>query len=311
MKKAFFRGLGVLVIATVSAFAQSQPPVPTPAASVQNQESKASPEAKKPSVDQSDAKALSAAVDQLTSAIKDETRAHQQDSAENNPSWHWWAVNGINFLIAAFTGALMWVAWQQWKTYERQADLMSDSLRVATISANASKEAADAAKATVETMERNARKQLRAYVTLKFGKDKKAEDETNETFTFFIKNSGQTPALNLSSNFGWRQEPGPNARWPKGVEPIGTVVDIGGSKAPLGAGEVTPLHSPIDRVQDPHVFRRALVAANLGQCTLFFVGQITYDDVFGEHHVTNYCMTHVAKKPLGHTLLCAENNSST
>ena len=156
-----------------------------------------------------------------------------------------------------------------------------------------------------------ARRQLRAYVCLVFGKDEEVADPTNRQFNMVIKNCGQTPARHLISFVGWNVFNGENAPWPEDVDMEGNEVDMGGSRATLGSGEPTTLQSDVSKLQNPAGFLHALERANRKECTLYIIGRITYVDVFDRPQFTKYCFTHVAGKALGHTVVCGFHNETS
>lgn len=92
---------------------------------------------------------VASSVSQLALQVAKHTEQEQRAEAKRDTLGNWWAVNGTNVFIAAFTALLVFVAWKQWSLYEDQVILMEKSLAITRDAADAAKEAANAAKAAL------------------------------------------------------------------------------------------------------------------------------------------------------------------
>jgi hypothetical protein len=208
-------------------------------------------------------------------ASQDHDRDHQaeKDAQPDEPSdargfIFFWGDTYAQWVMAASgiaaIGISAWAVWLLWRTLRTTREAVEEGRR-----------ATKAAERAVEVTAKTAERQLRAYVTLYSGA---IRWENNQTFSYHIaiKNTGQTPALNLThqSNCGY----GP-------VENFRTD-EIARRAITLGAGNTTTLRQSADH---------SLGDANWtgirnGTIPLYVWGRIEYRDIFWQGRHLQYRM---------------------
>jgi len=203
-------------------------------------------------------------------AIQEQTEpAEQRHRAEKDL--------GAQLDMARWACVMVWVGMIQalvtlgslffiWKTLEHTADQ------------------ARSAKRAIESSEKTAIKQLRAYVTVKQSGISDLID--GGAFIAFaeLHNSGQTPARDVRSVFGTLL-----AKYPPEDDKIDFSVDRtkGFSRCLLGPGDKHVVN--IERSATP-LSHRDYIALKNGQMAVYLIGEIRYFDAFSEkERVTTFC----------------------
>jgi hypothetical protein len=268
--------------AALCGLAQSQPPAPTPATPIQNQQGEASPEKQKTRGDQEATKVLSTSVDKLTAEVAKRNEREQRDAAEKDSPQNWWTINGTNVVIAFFTAVLALVACLQWRTYEKQAKLMGAALVVTRDAANAAKESADATKATVAVLERTAERQLRAYLYAGLATAEVQDPFKQKTFIarITLTNAGQTPAkkMRIKARADIFSNPLPAGHVFQPAYGIGETYE-------LGPNQVSHIPAAVPTFQIAGEV--AAIKKSEGKA-LYMWGVAEYEDVFTHPRITNF-----------------------
>lgn len=141
---------------------------------------------------------------------------------------------------------------------------------------NTAREAADATKRSVDTMNNTARKQLRAYVGLASAQVRFDSENPEDCFIEVrIKNYGQTPALAVISKWGEHVR-----EWPLGSE-LPDIPDIPYSNSPLPPGRESIQRVPISMLNAWEVSE-----LKAGRAGVYFWGLTTYSDIYGDNYFT-------------------------
>lgn len=152
--------------------------------------------------------------------------------------------------------------------------------------------------ATVYVMRRTAQRQLRAYIVAGINNVdiQGPENEVSVTLGVSIKNTGQTPAHDLSVVSRTHLLGHPIKM------PFGFTLRTGDdpSRAVLGAGQETESESPAERPFTGDEMMRA--KSPEGGFRIYTWGSVTYRDVFGHKHYTNFCSSLLFNKsePIAH-----------
>lgn len=189
--------------------------------------------------------------------------AAESATANDGTRADWWMV--------AITIGLFAVAAIQAGMFYWQLRLMESSTRDAG-------RAADAAQRSVEVMSKSAERQLRAYLIVE-KVDSEVHVDGRYRGTIYIKNSGQTPALNVRCWIhSWIAE------WPL-VEPLPPRPDdFEMARSVLAAG--AELHQSYERTHPVPEKSRPLLRTPEG--TLYVYGAVEYMDTFGHTRRTDF-----------------------
>jgi hypothetical protein len=163
--------------------------------------------------------------------------------------------------------------------------LIRVSLIDAKIAASAAERAAKATENSVDLSRTTAERQLRAYIVAgaKSVNINGPEDAVSVSMQIVIKNTGQTPAYDLTvvSKTELLKHPIKmpfNFTLISGPDP---------SRAVLGAGETTESES---KGEKPFNGDEMMIAAEPeAGARIYTWGSVTYCDVFGHQHYTNFC----------------------
>lgn len=199
-----------------------------------------------------------------------------------------------------FTGVLALVAFLQLSSLNRAE-------RISANIAQAAKESAEAARAAVKLSDKNAERQLRAYIEVEIEKiDFNSTPSTPTEVVLKTKNVGQTPAretitVSWVDLRPWPHPPGGNWSGPTNPNPT--------SKSIINPGQARSFKTGTARG-----FTAAeLAEIAIGNVRRFYIyGSVTYIDVFGADRVTEFCFA--VKGTPGQPVdiaYCQENNNAT
>jgi hypothetical protein len=182
--------------------------------------------------------------------------------------------------MAFWAGAMFWVGFAEMLITSLGVILVWRTLRATWAAKNEAKRAADAAHATVASMEDTAKRQLRAYIGTSNGRSAAETVGEGHVFEFEVlfKNTGATPAQNVSHVM----------RINKVVPPLPPDCDYSIS--------VPGNHSVTTVIPQQEIgLSNTIIVTNvenaeilLGALQLHVFGQASYDDIFGEPHTANF-----------------------
>jgi hypothetical protein len=210
------------------------------------------------------------------------------DTAKKEPPKPFWQSAAAD-PVAAFTLGLLIVGIFQAGFFFVQLHLIRESLTDAKIAADAAKRAAKATEDAVKLSRDTTQRQLRAYVVAKadgnvgIKKINGSENAVMVTVQIAIKNTGQTPAhdLRVISKTELLRHPIVlpfNLTLVSGPDPSASV---------LGAGEPIGSESSPSEPFDGNAMLCATEPES--RARIYTWGTITYRDVFGCNHWTNFC----------------------
>jgi hypothetical protein len=191
----------------------------------------------------------------------------------------------INRRIARYTGALVGIGFLQALFFLWQLWMIRKSLADTEIAAKAARRSAKATQRSVETMEDTARKQLRAYVMVEFGRMVKQDLDTLTLAQWYprITNTGATPAHRLiaTARMDVLGLPLPPEYYL--AYNFGTIH----SRATLHPRQRNTVTCAADRL-----FMEEEELARLRDGTeraLYIYGRVEYLDIYDAPHHTNFC----------------------
>jgi hypothetical protein len=261
----------VLLVAVISS---SQGPTPAPAKAADTHEQKRKLEQRKTATNKKPTQRTPPAVNSATALVATWNRQDLGKQREKEPPVDWWA-RASTILVTLFTGALTVLAYRQWRSMEKQAQYTRDTLAETKKSADAATLAADVARDTLKAQ--------RAHATVE---EFRLTGPQPCDFSYAINNYGVTPAKLVDQVICWII----TANLPE-------TPDYGGGINFPTTIYVYPGKPTFTRVKisDPEIDRAfaglTANAANVGVDLVMF-GKITYDDVFGERHVTGWVRTY-------------------
>jgi hypothetical protein len=280
--------LAFSVAQCIQGFPQSQPPVPTPSKTTQENQQKSAPKQEKARTDkQSPANASATSNESRT----ERARGDQQQSghkSEQKPPTNRWAIANT-FLITIFTGLLTFLAYRQWGAMDRQADYMRDGLALTRQAADAATRSAEALmsgeRAWITVTVKSAIPPLEPHEKLVNMEDLVAIfsgerlDEPAFDITYTAKNSGKTPA------------------W---ITAIGAKIDVISALDDLPASpdysdSIEHMQGEIMLVYDSFVERRQSVpwadwiSITEASGLLCLYGVVEYADIYNRAHESRFC----------------------
>lgn len=240
----------VIMFGVLLSVVRSNPPTPTPTTSIQNQKGKGRPEVQESNSENAVPGGLSASIDKLASEMAERNQQERAKNSEEDSSYHWWAVNGTNVVIAIFTIVLAVVGFLQRITYENGL--------------------------------KTSKAQLRAYLSIEIDNDERVFPEQKVPAIFNCVNHGVSPAKKVI----WRAQavdlsegtrfPEMNARWE------GAYRTIFPTKNTEDAPRVWYFTSSI--------FSDGTINQSFLSKRRFALGiEIKYVDIFGEEQITREC----------------------
>ena len=120
-------------------------------------------------------------------------------------------------------------------------------------------------------------RQLRAYVHVSGAQVRNLHQRTGRSVVVEIKNYGSTPALKTRFRMGEHVR-----EWPlQSILPLPSFVPTGSSPLPPGRHSIMP--SPVGDLSE---FEEGELRAD--RAAIYVWGEITYEDIFGENHVTTF-----------------------
>ncbi len=183
--------------------------------------------------------------------------------------------------LVLFTGALVIVGVLQFFVFIWQARWMRENVKVAKQSADAARESASAATASVALMRTTSRKQLRARVFVASATRVGPRGPTSFAAEVTIKNFGKIPAYDCTYLAAMILRPNPNTEFPalhkKGDEPMLVLPPDAEVKMPLVLQAGTFQHT-----QDVNV--------GSGSWAVYIYGEIQYRDGFARGRTSKFCM---------------------
>ncbi len=185
-----------------------------------------------------------------------------------------WALVLVTAILAFFTYRL----WNATKT------LSEDAQRAAERQASEVRESLDIGRQTIETMERNAHQELRAYVVVHTGNFRPQNSGRGRWLEWEprIINTGKTPAHNVVIVARAAVMPHP---LPPELD-LTLTVGPSSSRWTLGAGQWSHARRWLDRMLTDTEMQQVM---NLQGSAVYIYGRVTYDDVFGVEHYTHFC----------------------
>jgi len=255
----------LLLVLSVSGLAAQQSEGPAPSTG----ESKSNPPAKKPDQKPEASQPNTAPPEEPPTStqapMSDTVAANTPEKTEKKTSPDW---------LVWFTGALVLVGACQLIAMLVQAKWMRRTVGVA-------QDSADAANATVKTMQDTAERELRAYVLATTGqRHRDATRKDASSVKIVIKNFGATPAYELTNWMGVDI-----FRWPLPTD-LGTPenTDRNRSMSILGPGDTSELGGPLNTLltaeQEAQIRR--------GEYAMVLWGEIKYRDAFNIRRVTRF-----------------------
>jgi hypothetical protein len=280
--------LPILLVPIVAVCVAQESDRPTPSL----RESKSNPPSKKPGQNTQAPKTNTAPSKEpltIPQAPKSEAvPADTPDKTEKKTSPDWW--------IVYLTGALVFVGVCQIIAMLVQARWMRKTVAVA-------KESADAATATVKTMQETAERQLRAYVLPMEGR--RFQDKTYPgqfSVQVIIENTGQTPAFDCTSCLGVGV-----FDFPKPDNLPEVTAEMGKSRFFLAPGGKTELGGLLR-----HLAPEEILAIQDQTRGIYATGAITYTDAFKIRRFAKFRMVCTGEHFLkGRFILCEEGNEAT
>ena len=127
-----------------------------------------------------------------------------------------------------------------------------------------------AAHAAIQATDKNAERQLRAYVHLSNAEVVTIGPVSNKEVLLVIKNYGQTPSPHTRTRAGVRV-----LEWPLKMQLPDVPEDIIEGVGPLPPGRPGTLHVPVPKLND-----REMGELHASRAAIFCYGEITYDDGF-------------------------------
>jgi hypothetical protein len=115
-------------------------------------------------------------------------------------------------------------------------------------------------------------------------------------FSLIIKNTGQTPAYRVQTHFIWATIKGHNADWPKdrtfknAKEIDATNPDVKVSIDTLANGQTLQSDCDLAQKEGGISFVQAYAQFLSEERSIFFYGEITYDDIYRRGHRTEFCI---------------------
>ena len=200
----------------------------------------------------------------------------------------------IDLLTACFTGGLLLVAAVQALLFLFQLRLMRKSLDAAVGATNV-------AQSTLVLMKDTAQRQLRAYISVVAAKiEFPVPGQPKSTLTF--RNAGQTPAHDVKI---WIHQW--VAAYPLDVALPTPPPDFVTARDTLGAGASCHMtnEAPHPVAKEPFL---TLIGTSEG--TIYVYGEVSYRDVFGEHHTQKYRLMYGGSEPIVPSALkpCPDGN---
>jgi hypothetical protein len=213
---------------------------------------------------------------------------HQDDVERAHHASNEWVTTIATIVLAVFT-ALLWVA-NIWlivltnRVSARQASDTEKAIREATRSANAMQDVAEATTRNALMMRDIFAKQMRAYLTVEGGRAWAQTDTAQFQGQPVITNNGLTPARNVCFKVLAGIFDGSS-----GVPQLSEIGELIVSDMAIAPRQQFVASSPIlDRVPDGEA-----ELIKKGETRRLFVwGRVAYDDVFGGHWVTNFCISY-------------------
>jgi hypothetical protein len=212
---------------------------------------------------------------------------HRAEQSGANPQETFWErtahdpIAVFNLLLVGFTGVLafstigLWIATVRlWRASETHAGHMEESVKAAN-------RAAEVAEQTVKTMEDTAVRQLRAYVGLSTSEMSALSPGQPLAVELRIRNTGQTPAYNVSCYFRMQFAPYPFPReWME--------------ELPIGPRVASTLAANAEFMTEQR-FHRALAEAEIaaihgGEAAVYVFGDVRYIDVFDKPRRTKFAV---------------------
>ncbi len=239
---------------------------------------------------------------QPTKAQATEQRAntkerHVQDRAFGN--WVTHDAAGFFTLWLVIVGAL------QLGLFAWQLLYMSKGVKDASVAANAAKDASIAARQTVETMERNARIQLRAYLVAEPFKVIDFEPDKITSAKIAIRNVGQTPAHDVI--MATTVEVAKHPLLPIEYPTLKELQNEPNSREGFFANEITVTKEAKRYFSQPEIDDVIKTEARL-----YIGGRIYYKDVFqADHHTDFLFMCYGENTRTMNPLQCEKGNKAT
>ena len=184
----------------------------------------------------------------------------------------------LTFVIAAATVVNVWVAEKQWGEMNRAGRQTDKLIEQATRNATAATDASNAAKDSLTEYRNMSHLDQRAWISVP---DVGLRNLANQVPSFHIpvRNGGKTPALEVSVLTG--QEISPIAALPQ--IHFGGKPNLMGALSPSTEGSVEMYNTVGDFAQAAFEQRRR----DAKKLAIF--GTVTYKDVFGASHYTEFC----------------------
>jgi hypothetical protein len=188
--------------------------------------------------------------------------------------WNWTThepVGFYTFVLSIFTGALVCISTVQIR-YLIRAD------KIAAVTANAAKDAADASKRIIESTQRVERAYLFLWKEINRRQISNAAGGDTLEIQFAFQNQGKTPALLQQINVEMRVID----KCPTEFRQIASDMPPGLN---LSSGEKTPFF-PCRRL----IQSEEWASIKQKKLLLLFLGSVKYHDVFGDLHETAFCL---------------------
>lgn len=221
------------------------------------------------------------------------TTQEQKHEAEKVSYWRWvsdpaWWLVGVTAILAFFTFRL-WLstfrlARDARESSARQGNEMRESIEQNTRAAGAMERVARTAERNTGLLEENWRRQMRAYLTVIIGSGAYQDREKNIKFEVkpVLLNSGFTPAHRMDywATAGILPFPLPE------TFDFPVPQDIRRKEFVLGPHQNIMLNA----FTDDFVPDEEVAELKAGRDRRIYIwGEVTYEDVFGEHHETRFC----------------------
>ncbi len=188
----------------------------------------------------------------------------------------------VGLLIVGLVQAALFL-WQLILIRESLADA-KEAAEAATIGAAAAKESADATTSIASILERNGKKQMRAYLTVITGSCFKQDREKNTRYEIriFVKNTGFTPAHAVSCRMKADIFPYP---LPEDID-LSLPIVINETGGYIASGQNNFFTTWLSDFIDDQTITDI---TNINGKALYVYGTIKYKDAFGDSHHTNFC----------------------
>ena len=165
------------------------------------------------------------------------------------------------------------------------------------------KKTTEAAHAAIQATDKNAERQLRAYVHISNAEVVTIGPASNQEVVLVIKNYGQTPSSHARTRAGAGVQ-----EWPLKTQLPDVPEDILEGIGPLPPGRPGTLSVPVPKLND-----REMGELQAGRAAIFCYGEITYDDGFSPvQRWTKFRLAcHGEGLADGHMQECEEGNEAT